>query len=436
MRDILVTMIVFGSVPFVFKRPYVGVLMLAWLGYMNPHRLSWGFAREFPFVLIMAMVTMAAMLFAKEKVRIPFKLETVLLVVFILWMGVTTAMALEPATAPDHYWKVVKIQIITFMTLMLITDKYRINLLIWVIVLSIGIFGFKGGIFTITTGGVYHVMGPDGTFIGGSNEIGLAMLMTIPLMRYLQLQYSNKWIKMGLTLLMTLNILSVFGTQSRGALLGIVVVGIFLIWKSKRRFSFLIMLALAVPLVLTFMPQSWWDRMESIQHYQQDESALGRINAWKFAINLAEDRPIVGGGYDVFIKRWFRVYAPERENVHDSHSIYFEVLAEHGYPGLVLFVGLLLATWLSGSRIIRACKGNDELRWAENLARMLQVSISGYMISGAFLGLAYFDYIYHIVAIMIMLKVLVFEKEKQRSPEAPMVRNRQMARIGLMRPEV
>ena len=419
-----------------FKRPYFGVLMMAWLGYMNPHRLSWGFAREFPFVLIMAMVTMAAMLLAKEKVRIPFKLETTLLVIFIVWMGVTTMTALEPVSAWDQYWKVVKIQIITFLTLMLIKDKHRINLLIWVIALSIGIFGFKGGIFTITTGGVYHVNGPDGTFIGGNNEIGLAMLMTIPLMRYLQLQYSNKWIKIGLTVLIVLNILSIFGTQSRGALLGLVVVGVFLIWKSKRRFSFLIMLALAVPMVLTFMPQSWWDRMESIQHYQQDESALGRINAWKFAINLADDRPVLGGGYDVFNKRWFRVYAPQPENVHDSHSIYFEVLAEHGYPGLAMFVGLFLTTWLSGSRIIRACKGNEELRWAENLARMLQVSIVGYMISGAFLGLAYFDYIYHIVAIMIMLKVLVFEKEKQRSSVSPMVRGRQLARIGMVRPEV
>ena len=436
MRDIFVTMIVFGSIPFVMKRPYVGVLMMAWLGYMNPHRLSWGFATDFPFVLIMAIATMSAMLFSKDKFRIPLKAETILLILFVLWMGITTLGALEPASASDQYWKVVKIQIITFLTLMLMTDKHRINLLVWVIALSIGFFGFKGGIFTVTSGGGYHVLGPPGTFIGGNNELGLAMIMTIPFMRYLQLQYSNKWLKLGLTILIILNILAVFGTQSRGALLGLAVMGVFLILKSKKRFSFLIILALAVPLVLTFMPQSWWGRMEGIKDYQQDQSALGRINAWKFAVNLANDRPIMGGGFDVFNKRWFRIYAPEPEKVHDAHSIYFEVLAEHGYPGLLLFVGLLLATWMSGSRIIRACKENTELRWAENLARMLQVSIVGFLSSGAFLGLAYFDYIYHIVAIMIMLKVLVFEAEKQRSSAAPITRNQQIARIGLIRPEV
>lgn len=434
MRDILVTMIVFGSIPFVMKRPYVGVLMMAWLGYMNPHRLSWGFATDFPFVLIMAIVTMLAMLFSKERLRIPLKAETILLVIFLLWMGITTLGALDPAVAPDEYWKVVKIQIITLLTLMLITDRYRVNMLVWVITLSIGFFGFKGGLFTITSGGGYHVLGPPRTFIGGNNELGLAMIMTIPLMRYLQLQYSNKWLKLGLTILIVLTILAVFGTQSRGALLGLVIMGIFLILKSKRRFSFLIMLALAVPLVLTFMPQSWWDRMESIKNYQQDTSAMGRINAWKFAINLADDRPIIGGGYFVFNKKWFRVYAPEPENVHDAHSIYFEVLAEHGYPGLILFIGLLLVTWLSGSRIIRACKEMADLRWAENLARMLQVSIIGYLSSGAFLGLAYFDYIYHIIAIMIMLKVLVFDAEKQRTDTPQFARSHQMERIGVARP--
>lgn len=436
MRDIFVTMIVFGSIPFALKRPYIGVLMMAWLGYMNPHRLSWGFATDFPFVMIMVIVTMVAMFFSKEKMRVPVKLETILLVIFVLWMGITTLGALEPAAAPDEYWKVVKIQIITLLTLMLINDKHRVTLLVWVIALSIGFYGFKGGIFTITSGGGFHVMGPPGTFIGGNNELGLAMVMTIPLMRFLQLQSSSKWIKMGLTVLMILNILAVFGTQSRGALLGLVVMGVFLILKSKRRFSFLIMLAIAVPMVLTFMPQSWWDRMQGIENYQQDESALGRINAWKFAINLANDRPILGGGYDVFNKRWFRVYAPDPDNVHDSHSIYFEVLAEHGYPGLFLFIGLLLVTWFSGSRIIRGCKGNSELRWAEYLARMLQVSMIGYIASGAFLGLAYFDYIYHIVAIMIMLKVLVLKEGKQRSDASQFTRNQQMARIGLIRPEV
>ena len=67
MRDILVTAIVFGVLPFIFKRPWIGILLWCWLGYMNPHRQAWGFAYDFPFAFITAIVTIAAFLFSKEK---------------------------------------------------------------------------------------------------------------------------------------------------------------------------------------------------------------------------------------------------------------------------------------------------------------------------------------------------------------------------------
>ncbi|MBI3772192.1 MAG: putative O-glycosylation ligase, exosortase A system-associated [Gammaproteobacteria bacterium] len=416
MRDLAVTLIVIGSIPYILMRPYVGILMMAWLGYMNPHRLSWGFATDMPFVFIMAIVTMIGMVFSKEKIgKLPIKAETILLFLFLAWMGITTIFALEPSLAKPQYEKVIKIQVITILTMLLITDKKRVLLLIWVIVMSLGFYGFKGGIFTITSGGGFHVMGPLGTFIGGNNEIGLALVMTLPLMYYLLQQQSKKIIKLGMMALMFLTAVAILGTQSRGALVGIVMMGAYLVLKSKRKFTFLIVLAAVIPIILTFMPQSWWDRMHTIKAYEQDESALGRINAWNFAMNLASARPL-GGGYEVFKQPWFSMYAPDPDVVHDAHSIYFEVLGEHGFVGLALFLALLLTTWFSGRKIIRTCRGKEDLLWAENLARMLQVSLAGYMVCGAFLGLAYFDYVYHIVAIMVLLKVIVLGQADDNSP--------------------
>jgi len=72
------------------------------------------------------------------------------------------------------------------------------------------------------------------------------------------------------------------------------------------------------------MPDAWMQRMGTIKTYEQDGSAMGRINAWHFAFNLALDRPIVGGGFETFQPDLFLKYAPEPENYHDSHSIYFE----------------------------------------------------------------------------------------------------------------
>ncbi len=167
------------------------------------------------------------------------------------------------------------------------------------------------------------------------------------------------------------------------------------------------------------MPQEWYDRMHTIKDYKEDASALGRINAWWTAYYVAKDR-ITGGGFEMF--RWpvFKQYAPEPGRVHDVHSIYFEMLGEHGFIGLFLFLAILGLTWLKCGSIIRKSKRNPHLYWARDLAAMIQVSLIAYMSGGAFLGLAYFDYFYHLVALTVVTAHLVGQQvEAARHTEAP-----------------
>ncbi len=399
MRDLFVTLVVLGSIPFILKRPFIGILMWTWLGYMNPHKLSWGFAMNFPFAQLVALATLMGLLFSKEAKKIPWTKETVVLLFFIIWMCITTAFAFNPAIAGVQLDKVLKIQLMTFISLMLLTEPKRIHQLVWVVALSLGFYGIKGGIFTILTGGGYHVYGPLGTFIGGNNEMGLALLMTIPLMRYLQLEATQGWLKLGLTGAIIFSLVAVVGTQSRGALVGLVVMGAFFVWKSPRKALFFLLMGLAIPLILGFMPESWWERMGSIQNYEADASAMGRIIAWKFAYNVALEN-FMGGGFNALVISGMR----------DVHSIYFEVMSEHGFFGLLLYLLLLAFTWLSAGWVLKRSKKHEELRWARNLAPMLQVSGIAYCACGAFLGLAYFDLIYLLVVITVATRKLVTDQ--------------------------
>jgi probable O-glycosylation ligase (exosortase A-associated) len=113
----------------------------------------------------------------------------------------------------------------------------------------------------------------------------------------------------------------------------------------------------------------------------------------------------------------FGRYAPDPTNVRDVHSIYFEVLGEHGWPGLILFLSLLALTWMKCRSVIRFARTHPEALWAKDLAAMIQVTMVAYMSAGAFLGLAYFDYIYHLVAIVVVVHHLV-TKGPQRSTGA------------------
>lgn len=414
MRDLIVAAIVFGALPIMLSRPYVGLIVWTWLSLMNPHKLSWGFAYHFPFAQLVAIFLLAGMFFSKEKKRIPWEATpTKLLAIWWAWMLITTLFALNPDGAWMQWDKVWKIQLLTFVTMILLTTPERIKWIVLTMTVSIGLYGVKGGIFTISTGGSYKVWGPAGTFIGGNNEIGLAMIMTLPLMRFFQLQAKRRWEGMAWLASMFFTFVAIIGTQSRGALVGVSVMGLYLMMKSRNKFGLLLVIILAVPAVISFMPTSWHERMGTIKTYDEDASAMGRIYAWRFAFNLAVERPLTGGGFETFRPWIYYNYVPGHFTYHDAHSIYFEVLGEQGFVGIGLFLALGFFSLKLARQNVRQAKHVTSLFWMVDLNAMIQVAIIGYAACGAFLGLAYFDYYYALIAVLVGSKVVLNQEQRK-----------------------
>jgi probable O-glycosylation ligase (exosortase A-associated) len=322
-------------------------------------------------------------------------------------MCITTLVALNPVDAIPEWERTMKIQLMVLATLLLMGEREHIHRLVWVIALSIGFFGIKGGLFTILHGGSYLVMGPPGSHMAGNNEIALALLTVLPLFRYLQVTSDNIWIKRAMLAGMFLCAASILGSWSRGALLGGAAM-FFVLWL-KTRNKWLSGAAIVIALVafLAFLPEGWFERMSTIKDYRADQSAMGRLNAWGFAINLAGERPLVGGGFRAFTPELFLKYAPTPTDFHDAHSIYFEVLGEQGYVGLMLYLMLALISFRTCMRIRAKSAGRADLTWANELASMIQVSLVGFAVGGAFLGLAYFDLPYSLMAIVALTNAYV-----------------------------
>ena len=406
MRDIVVTLAVFGVLPFVFKRPWVGVLLWTWLSIMNPHRMAYGFSTSFPFAMIVALVTMLSLLFSREPKRVPWERESITLLIFVMWMVVTTTFAIYQTLAWTQFDKVIKIQVMTFVALMLINTPERVKLFVAATALSLGFYGVKGGIFTILKGGANRVQGPPGTFIEGNNEIGLAMAVSVPLLYFLARNVTHRWLKPAMYAATVLTAIAAIGTQSRGAMVGMAAMGLVFWWKSKQKFAVALLGGIAVLAIALIMPQEWYDRMNTINTYEDDPSAMGRINAWWMAFHLASNR-FLGGGFETFQPGMFAMYAPMPDQVHDVHSVYFEVLGEHGFVGLGIFLLLALFTWRSAGAIKKGVQNIPELHWMGELAAMVQVSMVAYFTAGAFLGMAYFDLYYNIVVVVIAMKVML-----------------------------
>ena len=404
MRSLLVALLVFGSLPLIVIKPHVGVLVWSWIGYMNPHRLTWGFTYDFPFAMVVGLTTIGAWLFSREPKTVPWHPLVLLLAVLAAWVSFTTLFAAYPDQAQWKWDRTIKILLLNgFVTLGLITTRQRLDALIWVIVLSLGFFAAKGAAFTLLTGGIYRLQGPSGSFIADNNQFGMALLMTLPLVRYLQLSAQNRLARLGLAVLTLSFLVAVLGTYSRGAVVGLAVTAVALLVKSRYRMRLALIAGLALAAAVQFMPEQWHERVASIFAYEEDASAQARLESWRYAMEVAREHPVVGGGFEIFRGNEISSSAGYRS----AHSIYFEVLAEHGYVGFAIFLALGFGAYLSARSVVRRAREHRELSWAADLAAMVQVSIAAYAVAGLFLNLATFDLYYHLVAIVVITQALV-----------------------------
>lgn len=418
MRSIAVLSIVFLGAAWALAHPYVGVLVWTWVSIMNPHNLTWGAAQNFPVAAVVAVATLVGMLFTKDKKQFFISSPSAVLMLFMLWMCVTYLFSYFPEKSTEMLSRVLKIDLMILVSLVLLYRKQHITALVWVIALSLGFFGVKGGIFTLATGGGYRIYGPGG-FIGENNATALALIIIIPLMYFLREQATKAWQRHTWVAAMALTAIAAIGSQSRGALLAMVAMMVMLWYRGRQKILLGTLMVVGSILLLGFMPESWRARMETIGTYQQDGSAMGRINAWWMAWNLATDN-IFGGGFSIYNQTVFALYAPDPQDIHAAHSIYFQVLGEHGFVGLTLYLTMWILTWRWANWLRKNAIGNPETEWAATLGSMCQVSLVGYAVGGAFLSLAYFDLPYNIMVLVVLARRWVEHYQRGENFDRPL----------------
>jgi probable O-glycosylation ligase (exosortase A-associated) len=154
--------------------------------------------------------------------------------------------------------------------------------------------------------------------------------------------------------------------------------------------------------MLSFMPDSWTARMETIGTHE-DSSAQSRLYTWRMIWNLATQRPL-GAGFDFWTPEvWFMYAVDAWDKPYSPHSIYFQALGEHGFLGLALYLGIGFTTWRLAGRMIRDSGQNPDFQWLRTLLRCIQVSLLSFAVGGAFLNLVNFDLPYYLAIIVAML---------------------------------
>lgn len=410
MRDLLIVGIVLLGAVLALRRPWVGVMLWTWLSIMNPHRYAWGFAYDAPLAALAATSTLLGLLMTKDR-QSPFQgSPTVWLFFFALWMTVSWLVGYDIAGDYPLWNRAIKIYLMTFVALALLHTKRHVMAFAWVTAGSLAILGAKGGLFTILTGGNYRVWGPDSSFIADNNSMALALIMTIPLLRFLQLQLESKIYRLVMWGVMVLCAAAAIGSYSRGGLLAIAAMATMLWWRSERnKLGIGVLILLAMFIALPLMPEHWWDRMQTIRTYEEDASAMGRINAWIVAWEVAKHN-FFGGGMSYQHQEYFMLYGVYETIVRAAHSIYFQILGNHGFVGLLLFMAFWIVTYRTAGWLRKNGKQCLEAKWTAELGAMVQVSLVGYAVGGAFLSLPYFDLPYNMMVMVVLAKKWVEQR--------------------------
>jgi probable O-glycosylation ligase (exosortase A-associated) len=419
-RDLLVVAIVLAAAPVCILVPYFGVLMSSWIAYFNPHRFAYSFATTFPVAQVIVIPTMIGAVFTKDRNHKFITRETALLLLFWVWMAITLTNAYFEPVFFDHLVdaklrmiEISKIMITTFLAILLVTSKQKLRYLLIVTAFCFGVLAVKGTIFGILTGGQFRVWGPPNSFVADNNDFGLALNMTIPMLFFLARDEQNRKLKILFRATFICGAVAVLLTYSRGALLGLCAVLAVTAFRSRYKGLSVAMIVLAAFLVVTFAPGKWMGRMSDLFGGNLDESAQERITSWQFAWTFTKHYPITGGSFETFTPALFSMYSPRDPRTwlagHTSsgpHSIYFQVMAEQGFVGLAIFLTLLLSCLFSARRLRKRVKPFPELSWVTTYSYIVDTSVIGYMVSGAFLGRAYFDLYLQLVAILILLKLI------------------------------
>ena len=382
-----------GAFPLILRAPQIGILTWIWITLMNPQQEVYGFLNGATLNLYIAVVTAFAWAISKERKLVPLNPLTLALIVFAVWTSITTYFALRPAYSYELWDRTLKTLVLAFAILTIANTKARIQAVVWMVVLSIGYYGIKGGGFTLLTGGRNHVFGPNMTMIEDNNNLGLALVMVLPLINYLRITAQRAWVRLGLLAMMALTFVAIIGTYSRGAFFALGVTGVAYAVRSRNGIIPLVLGGLLVVSLPSLVPASWFDRMSTIQSANQDSSFQERLQAWTTSLNVAKARP-TGGGFNSIQQDWVaQMYSsPGSLKIgRAAHSIYFEVLGDHGFFGLLLYILVLLAAFYNTAATLAAVRGRPEMNWAAVLARTMQVSMVGYLVGGAALSMAYYD---------------------------------------------
>jgi len=379
------------------SNPFIGIATYVWLEYFYPQYFMWGSLKTIPYSLILFSIIFISLIRDKNLNPLNNKF-CILLFIFFSHISLSTYYAIYPLVALVEYERTAKVLLSALLIYYSATSIFRVEFLIKMLLGAVGFFIIKGAIITLLTGGGgLTVIGADKSFIADRGTFSIAIVMLLPFIFYFYTTTKNKLVKYTLIGFMIFSIITILGTYSRAGLITITFVFMCYLFTKIRLKNFLFILII-IPIAINFIPGKWIERMETISTYEEDKSAMGRINAWKYGLELAQEKPLLGGGPQAF--RGNLIFFPNGKiKFVEAHSYVFELLGELGILGCLIFLYLIKSSYKILGEIKKSSDNNYRL-----LAIALRYSLTAYLVGGLFVSIAFHGLVYYLMALSFALR--------------------------------
>lgn len=423
MRDLFLLAILPLFLYTMAQRPFIAVGMWVWTALFFPNGWVYGPAGYIRYNLLFTAVAMLGYLVYKHKPKVELGVIGTFVLLFFLWtIGSTVTTIGNPAIAFEYWFRFFKVFMLFVFVVLTIKDKLHVDFVLWCLVLSVGFYADLEALKFLVSGGGHKIVGMPGHVLGDRNELSLAFVMTLPIAFYLLGEYGkhSRVLRLGLIGTMAALVIGVIGTSSRGGFVALAALGAYMYVKSERKVLLTILIAALVIGLTPYISEEYASRLDTIQTADEDSSFMARVVSWKLSFIMAMKHPFFGGGFksleyfpvwstlsrEFFSFPWFSTGTsmPNMRVARAAHSVYFQVLGEHGFVGLGLYLGALVSAFFKAGSVVRQARRGGAPEWLRTMATMLQLSVFAFALGGAALSFAYVDLIFCLLGLILVVE--------------------------------
>ena len=373
-----------------------------------------------PYAQIFLFLTIISA-FADPSVKWVSSFGSKLMFIFALVIVLSSIFAFRPGASLDNYVFFLNWFILYFLVLTIVNTETRLFLFLCAFFLfnlkmaQHGFFSWMQRGFAFTSWGL---TGSPGWF-RNSGEFAIEMLIFTPLATVFVIALRDRWSRNKKWLMYFLPVagaVSIIGTSSRGGQLGLLAIALWMMVKSKKRIKALLIFCIVGYLLFLLIPA---EQMQRFEEMGDDETSLQRMAYWGYGWKIMNDYPVLGVGYFNWLDYMFFIEpngVGPKMIVELPHNIFFQAGAELGYTGLVIFIVMIMASFMMSISTRKMTKDANDFMFY--LSYGLDAGMVGFLAAGFFVTVLYYPFFWVQYAMIMTLHSVAKKQYINRKSKA------------------